>query len=38
VVRIGQEGNDYRLLVPKPAVEVLKGLRPVLEALLKLGA
>lgn len=37
-VRISQEGDDYRLSVPKPAVELLKGLRPILEALLKLGA
>jgi hypothetical protein len=36
-VRISQEGDDYRLSVPKPAVELLKGLRPILEALLKLG-
>ncbi|MFA5140399.1 MAG: DEAD/DEAH box helicase [Elusimicrobiota bacterium] len=37
LVRISQEGNDYRLSVPKPAVELLKGFRPVLEALLKLS-
>lgn len=37
LVRISQDGDDYRLLVPKPAMDILKGFRPVLEALLKLS-
>ncbi|MBI4676997.1 MAG: DEAD/DEAH box helicase [Elusimicrobia bacterium] len=36
-VRVSQDGDDYRFSVPKPAVELLKGFRPILEALLKLG-
>ncbi|MBI5243469.1 MAG: DEAD/DEAH box helicase [Elusimicrobia bacterium] len=37
-VRISREGDDYRFSVPKSAVELLRGFRPVLEALLKLSS
>lgn len=36
-VRVAQDNGEIRLTIPKQAVEFLKGLRPLLEAVAKLG-
>ncbi len=38
LIRVSQEGEELRLSLPKPAVEALRGLKPLIEALLKLAA
>ena len=36
-VKMSQDQNGIHLSIPKPAVDVLKGFRPLLETLLKLS-
>ncbi|MEK7232917.1 MAG: SNF2-related protein [Elusimicrobiota bacterium] len=37
-IRVSQDGEELRLSLPKPAIEALKGFKPLFEALLKLAA
>ncbi|MDD5658040.1 MAG: hypothetical protein PHF00_12385, partial [Elusimicrobia bacterium] len=37
-IRLSEENGEVRLAIPKPALELLAGLRPVLEILLQLGS
>jgi hypothetical protein len=37
-IRVSQDGEELRLSLPKPAIEALKGLKPLFEALFKLAA
>lgn len=38
VLRISEDPNQLHLAIPKPAAEILRGLKPILETLLKLSA